>query len=71
MRADVSVNTCFGTAATVRAFVDPYFASLAARPEEVKRWCRRVLQATADALDHAQATALPTAVHVDPVLASV
>jgi len=71
VRAEVTANTCFGTAANVRAHVDPFFAGLAARPEEVRRRCRRVLQAMADALDHAQATALPTAVHVDPVLAPV
>lgn len=43
-------STCFGTAAKVRAHVDPFFASLAARADEVKQRCRTVLQAKADAL---------------------
>ena len=51
VRDEVTANTCFGTAANVRAHVDPFFAGLAARTEEVKRRCRTVLQAKADALD--------------------
>jgi len=72
-RAEVTANTCFGTAARVRAHLDPFFAGLAARPEEVKRRCRRVLQAKADALDAVIAATdlLQHATHVDPSLASV
>jgi transposase len=50
-REDITANTCFGTAAQVRAHLDPFFAGLAARPDEVKRRCRTALQAKADALD--------------------
>ena len=59
VRAESTANTCFGTAANVRAHVDPFLAGLPNRAEEVKRRCRRVLQAKADALDAvATATAL-------------
>jgi transposase len=51
IREDVTANTCFGTAAAVRAHVDPFLAGLATRTEEVKRRCRTVLQTRADALD--------------------
>lgn len=51
VRAEVTANTCFGTAAQVREHVDAFFAGLAARPEAVKRRCRTVLQTQADALD--------------------
>jgi len=53
VRAEVTANTCFGTAAKVREHVDPFFARLAARTEEVKRRCRTELQSRADALDAA------------------
>jgi transposase len=51
IRAEVTANTCFGTAAKVRAHVDPFFAGLAARADEVKRRCQTVLQTRADALN--------------------
>jgi transposase len=51
VREEVTANTCFGTAANVRAHVDPFFAGLASRTDEVKRRCRTVLQTKADALD--------------------
>ena len=51
----MTANTCFGTAAKVRAHVDPFFAGLAARTEEVKQRCRTELQSRADALDAARA----------------
>src|SRR3989442_14145412 len=44
VREEVTANTCFGTADNVRAHVDPFFAGLATRTEEVKRRCRTVLQ---------------------------
>jgi transposase len=40
-RAEVTANTCFGTAAAVRAHLDPFFAGLATRAAEVKRRCPR------------------------------
>jgi transposase len=55
VREEVTANTCFGTAAAVRAHVDPFFAGLASRAEEVKRRCRTELQSRADALDAARA----------------
>jgi transposase len=51
IREEVTANTCFQTAAAVRTHVDPFLAGLATRAEEVKRRCRTVLQAKADALD--------------------
>ncbi len=78
LREDVTANTCFGTAAAVRAHVDPFLAGLASRPDEVKRRCRTVLQTSADALDAVDtATAIlrharhATHAHADPTLALV
>jgi transposase len=77
-RAEVTANTCFATAAQVRAHLDPFFAGLAARAEEVKRRCRTALQAQADALDAVRAaTALleearpMPPIHADPTVALV
>jgi transposase len=68
IRDEVTANTCFGTAANVRAHVDPFFAGLAARTDEVKRRCLTILQAKADALDAVQAatTVLHEARHTPP-----
>jgi transposase len=55
VRAEVTANTCFGTAANVRAHVDPFFAGLTARTDEVKQRCRTELQSRADALDAVRA----------------
>jgi transposase len=51
VRAEVTANTCFGTADLVRAHVDPFFAGLRSRTDEVKQRCRTELQSRADALD--------------------
>jgi transposase len=60
VREEVTATTCFGTAANVRTHVDPFFARLAAREDEVKQRCRTELQSRADALDAAHtATTLP------------
>jgi transposase len=56
VRAEVTANTCFGTAARVQAAVDPFFAGLAARKDEVQRRCRTALQSRADALAAARAS---------------
>lgn len=78
VRQEVTANTCFGTAAAVRAEVDAFFAGLATRRAEAQRRCRTVLQTRADALDAVTAAAdildharhhRPTA--ADPILASV
>jgi transposase len=78
IREDVTANTCFGTAARVREHVDPFFAGLATRADEVKRRCQTVLQTRADALDAlAAATAIlrqarhATHVNADSTLALV
>jgi transposase len=55
VREEVTANTCFGTAATVRAHVDPFFAGLATRHDAVTQRCRTELQSRADALDAARA----------------
>jgi transposase len=49
-RAEVTANTCFGTAAKVREHLDRFFAGLAERAAEVRQRCLRELQAQADAL---------------------
>jgi putative transposase len=54
VREEVTANTCFGTAAKVRAALDPFFTGLAARKDEVTRRCRTELQSRADAWDTAQ-----------------
>jgi transposase len=78
VRDEVTANTCFGTAGHVRAHVDPFFAGLAARTEEVKRRCRTALQAKADARDAVAAAAAivrhaaqAQLAHGDPALALV
>jgi hypothetical protein len=53
----VTAHTCFGTAAKVREHVDPFFAGLADRREEVKQRCRTELQSRADAVDAERAAA--------------
>jgi transposase len=54
-REEVTANTCFGTAAKVRAHVDAFFAGLVTRTAEVTQRCRTVLQTKADALDAVRA----------------
>jgi transposase len=78
IREEVTANTCFGTAANVRAHVDPFLAGLAARAAEVQRRCRTVLQTKADALAAVDAAtrflqrARPAPhVNVDPTMALV
>lgn len=44
-RAEVTANTCWGTAARVRAELDRFFAGLAERADEVRQRCRSLLQA--------------------------
>ena len=75
IRQDVTANTCFGTAAKVRDKVDAFFAGLAehlaVHAPEVKRRCRRDLQAQADALVRASSPLFPQTNHVDLTLVSV
>jgi transposase len=71
VREEVTANTCFGTAARVRAAVGRFFRDLAGRAEEVKRRCRTVLQAQAEALAPAVTAILQRPQHVDSTLALV
>jgi len=70
-RAEVTADTCFGTAANVREKVDAFFAGLAARTAEVKQRCRRDLQAQADALVAAASQVHVETNHVDLTLRPV
>jgi hypothetical protein len=47
MLADITADTCFGTAAKVAAAVQAFFAGLMERAEEVKHCCRTILQTLA------------------------
>lgn len=49
-REEVTANTCLGTKAKVEEKMGSFFGGLAERTEEVKRRCRTLLQAKADAL---------------------
>ena len=71
IRAEVTANTCFGTAAKVRDKIDAFFVSLAERMAEVKQRCRRELQAQADALVDAARQVCAETKHVDLTLRSV
>ena len=50
VRQEATANLCLGTRAAVREKVDGFFTDLTQRRDEVKRRCRRVLQAKADEL---------------------
>jgi len=68
---EVTANTCFGTKAKVREHVGRFFRTLTDRTAEVKRRCRTVLQARAEALATLAAALLHDSQHVDPTLALV
>jgi transposase len=70
-RADVTANTCFGSAAKVREHVGAFFRGLTARTAEVKQRCRTVLQRQADALAPTLEAILQPPRHVGPTLSSV
>jgi transposase len=71
VRAEVTANTCFGTKTAVREHVGWFFRDLTSRAEEVKRRCRTVLQAQAEALIPAATALLRQPDHADPTLALV
>lgn len=71
IREDVTANFCFGTAAKVSEKVDAFFAGLAQHTAEVKRRCRRDLQAQADALLQPACQLFVQTKHVDLTLVSV
>jgi transposase len=70
-REEVTANTCFGTAAKVRAAVGAFFARLAERAAEVRQRCRTVLQAEVEALLVEASQIVRGATHVVPVRESV
>jgi Transposase and inactivated derivatives len=71
VREEVTANTCFGTAAQVRAAVGQFFRTLPDRAAEVKRRCRTVLQEQADALASVATGILQDPQHGDLTLALV
>ena len=71
IRDEVTANTCFGTKAKVQQHVGQFFRDIAQRTDEVKRRCRRTLQAQADALAPLTDAILHQPNHVDPTVALV
>jgi transposase len=71
IRAEVTANTCFGPAATVREHVGAFFRGLTNRTDEVKRRCRTVLQTRAEAFTPTVDALLQPVRPVDPTLAQV
>ncbi len=62
-REEVTGNVCLGTKAKVEEKLGQFFERLASRAEEVKRRCRTVLQAQADALTAPDAGVTKQATH--------
>lgn len=71
IRDEVTANTCFGTKAKVHEHVSAWFRDIVHRTDEVKRRCRRKLQAQADALADVTDALLPQMNHVDLTVALV
>ncbi len=71
IREEVTANTCFGTKAKVQQPVGQFFRDIVHRTDEVKRRCRRTLQAQADALVPLVDAILQPPGHVDPTVALV
>jgi len=70
-REEVTANECLGTKAKVQEKINEFFRGLAYREEEVRRRCRTVLQALADALMMSVTTPFPSPTNVVPTLALV
>jgi transposase len=70
-RAEVTANTCFGTQAKVREDVGQFLRGLADRTAEVKRRCRTVLQAQAEALAPVADALVQHPTHAVPTMALV
>jgi len=68
-REEVTANTCLGTRAKVKGEMGSFFGGLAERTQEVKRRCRTLLQAKADALVPVAVDMLPQTDHVGFTLA--
>ena len=71
VREEVTANTCFGTKTNVQHHVGQFFRDIGQRTDEVKRRCRRTLQAQADDLASAIDAILHQPDHVDPTVALV
>jgi transposase len=71
VREEVTANTRFGTRAKVQHHVGRFFRDIAHRTDEVKRRCRRTLQAQADAIGPIIDAILHLPDHVDPTVALV
>jgi transposase len=71
IREEVTANTCFGTRTNVQQHVGQFFRDIAHRTDEVKRRCRRTLQAQADALAPIIDVILHQPDHVDPTVVLV
>jgi hypothetical protein len=71
IREEVTANECLGTKAKVQERVNAFFGKLAHREDEVRRRCRRALQARAEALKLATDTPVSQPVDVVPTLALV
>jgi transposase len=71
IRAEVTANTCFGTAAKVGEKVDAFFVGLVEQSAEVMQRCRRDLQSQADKLLVEASQAYAETNHVDLTLRSV
>jgi len=70
-REEVTANECLRTKAKVREKINEFFGGLAHRKDEVRRRCRTLLQARADALMMTATMPLPSLANVDPTLALV
>jgi transposase len=71
IREEVTANTCFGTKAKVQQHVGQFFRDITQRTDEVKRRCRRTLQAQVDALAPLVDAILHPPEHVDLTVALV
>jgi len=71
VREEVTGNVCLGTKAKVEEKMGHFFERLASRADEVKRRCRTVLQAQADALITPDARVGEQQAHVDLTLGLV
>lgn len=71
IRDEVTANACLGTKAKVREQVGEFLQGLHQRTEDVKRRCRTVLQARADALSTPSTQKILAPHHVVPTLALV
>lgn len=69
VREEVTRNVCLGTKAKVSEKVGAFLGGLSERTAEVRRRCRTVLQAQADALSQTTAPPLSHPDHVLPTLA--